>query len=506
MDTNRKSLWKRLFYRAESGKKAGRDGSDLMAFPSVPSGSSEKSSAREQKKPVKKPDYLNLNNNPVNYSAAPSVPVSSFQRDMTRLMFSASSVWNRAAEEYCLTSGRTMNSLDETDNMKISEYACTPISYFFLWAARRGFLSERLTNSVNIASMLIERANPADFIRKYLNSAVSADDFSAEIQGFINEYYNPQTCFTGDQGRKFENDYYVLIRNPWKVFFCIDFSKDIYDRLEEKIDEAYEYFISYGEWINSGLSSTMSSEEIKHSETFNQYLTVRKARGLYRSYVDRCLSQVDNMPVGMTDRLCDKLIDFAYRCGNKIEKYRMDTESILSELHSGRIIIPVPHSDEIAYVLAFDADFEKEQGIGVVIRGGDIIDVTYLSRVQSPWMCENDLRYKIVQSLKLTDVSAVDSLGKALREYSDGSLEQGVVVPEYTGADVPDENRLFVPQPVSELKARNDIIAEKMMHEGLADRYECVPVYNEGSFVPSYLKVSLYLRDRKVFNSEVSIW
>ncbi|MBP1590952.1 MAG: hypothetical protein ILP22_02800, partial [Oscillospiraceae bacterium] len=106
----------------------------------------------------------------------------------------------------------------------------------------------------------------------------------------------------------------------------------------------------------------------------------------------------------------------------------------------------------------------------------------------------------------LTNVKDVDSLGKALRSYSDGSVEQTVIVPEFTGAPVPDENRLFVPLPVAELKNRNDIIAEKMLSDGTADRYECIPVYSDGSFIPTDLNMALYKSDQKVFSSKVSVW
>lgn len=422
------------------------------------------------------------------------------------MIFSSGQIWNKVAQEYCLANDKDINSLGEYDKRKIFEYSCTPISYLFLWAARRGYLSPRLTNRVNIASLLIENSNPALFIVNNMDSMVCLGDFSEEVHRFIKEYYILNSGETDDEGRKFEYDYYIQIRNPWKIFYCIDYTPDFYDKLEEKIDSAFRYCQSRADWENPALHESTGYEELKMSETFGHRLEVKKSEGVTAAYAEKCTRQVSNMPLGLLDKLCDSLIEFAGRCGNKTEKYMLDKTSILSELYSGRIIIPAPMSYDTAYVLQFESDFETEHGTGIVIRDGVIVNVTYADETGSPWMFRNDLTYRIKQCLALTDISSIDTLGKALHEYSEGTVEQSIIIPYFTGNSVPDENRLFVPEPVAALKSRNDNIAEKLMTEGLADRYECNPEFKGDSFIPCELSLYLWRGQTKVFSSEVSIW
>lgn len=426
-------------------------------------------------------------------------------REGGRLLFTASSIWNTVAQEYCVANSKNMETLNDRDRQRILEYACTPVSYFFLWAAKHDHLSTSFTNSINIATLLVDTANPAYFIREHMDSQVSLRDFSDDIQEFIHEYYDMVSGVSDDQGRKFEYDYYIQIRNPWKIFYCIDYSRDFYDRLEEKIDSAYSFFMSGKEWRSDALQVATGYEELRLSETFGQRIEIRKSDRLTPSYADKCIAQVCEMPLGVLDRLCEGLIDYAASCGVKTEKYMLNKNAVISELHSGIMTIPSPADSSPAYVLRFDADF-TDKGAGIVIRDGEIVHITGRDSVNSPWMFENDLRYRIIQSLKLVDVRNVDALGKALREYSEGTIEQSVIVPYFTGGPVPEENRLFVPAPVAEIKSRNDIIAEKMLHDGTADRYECDPVYCEGSFVPAEVSVSLYKNKNRVFHSEVTVW
>ena len=211
------------------------------------------------------------------------------------------------------------------------------------------------------------------------------------------------------------------------------------------------------------------------------------------------------VPNSLVKKFADKLKKFVATSEMTV-KFSGDGRSFIDKLHSGKLIIPAPHGGDTAYVLQFEADFLMEDSVCIVIRDNEVISVSGSADTKSPWEYENEFKLNIIHSLKLTDVRGVDSLGKALRSYSDGSVEQTVIVPEYTGAPVPAENRLFVPQPVAELKNRNDIIAEKMLNDGTADRYECIPVYADGSFIPTDVNMALYKGAQKVFSSRVSVW
>ena len=421
------------------------------------------------------------------------------------LMFDYDKVKDKVTEEYCLANDKNREALGDYDDMKIRNYACTPVSYLFMWAARNGHLSERLLECIDTKPLLADDAEPAAFIREKLKCQVSSRDFADDIQGFLEDYYRSGSTVSGDSGRKFENDYYIQIRNPWKVYYCIDYTPDIYKKVEEKIEQAFRNYKITVEWDASGLMDETDSDEKRYSETFEQELMICKAPGLYNDYFDKCVTQACNMPDSLVKKLSDKLKRFVQNSEMTV-KFSGDGRSFINKLHSGRLIIPPPHGGDTAYVLLFEADFIMEDSVCIVIRENEVISICPSADAKSPWEYENELRYSIIQSLKLTNVKDVDSLGKALRSYSDGSVEQTVIVPEFTGAPVPDENRLFVPLPVAELKNRNDIIAEKMLSDGSADRYECVPVYSDGSFIPTDLNMALYKGAQKVFSSKVSVW
>ncbi|MBR3537371.1 MAG: hypothetical protein IKN85_16230 [Oscillospiraceae bacterium] len=421
------------------------------------------------------------------------------------LMFDYEKVKEKVTEEYCLANDKNRDALGDYDQMKIRDYACTPVSYLFMWAARNGHLSKRLLDCIKTDPLLADDADPAVFIREKLKCQVSSRDFADDIQGFLEDYYRSGSTVSGDSGRKFENDYYIQIRNPWKVYYCIDYTPDIYKKVEEKIEKAFRNYKITVEWDASGLMDETDSDETRYSETFEQDLVICKSPGLYNDYIDKCVTQACDMSDSLLKKLSDKLKRFV-QTSEMTVKFSGDGRTFINKLHSGRLIIPPPHGGDTAYVLLFEADFLMEDSVCIVIRDNEVISICPASDAKSPWEYENELKYSIIQSLKLTNVKDVDSLGKALRSYSDGSVEQTVIVPEFTGAPVPDENRLFVPLPVAELKNRNDIIAEKMLSDGTADRYECIPVYSDGSFIPTDLNMALYKGSQKVFSSKVSVW
>ncbi len=432
-----------------------------------------------------------------------SEPDNSRDANPGSVLFTASSVYDTVADEYCIANGRTRESLNDQDQRKIYEYACTPVSYLFLWAAKHSHLSERCLRRTDITSLLIDGLNPAEFISKKMDSRIEKRDFSDEIQRFVSEYFENGTSFSGDPGRSYENDYYLQTRNPWNVYYCIDFTRDIYEKMDERIEESYRFFRCNDEWTGSGLRNAPANAERKFSETLGTELEVVRASGLYSTYVEKCLKNADIMPSSLSDEICRLIIR---RYFSDITDITEDEQAmVFSKLSSGRIIIPAPHGDETAYILCFDAEFAPD-GIGIIIRDGEVIDITGRNDADSPWIYKNDLKFRIRKSLRYTDVESIDALGKALSEYSSGTLEQSVIIPEFTGAPVPEENRLFVPAPVSEIKNRNDIIAEKMFREGKADRYECSPVYRDTSFVPASVTVALYLKDKNVFLSAINIW
>lgn len=426
-------------------------------------------------------------------------------------MFEIDRVKDIVTDEYCLVNDIKKEELGETDEKKIRSHACGPVSYFFAWAVKHGFGSKEIMSRYGITDIISERTDPSVYIAENMNCCVRRNDFSERIREFTDSYYYYTECSApGDMRRSYENDYYTVIRNPWKVFYCIDFSWDLYHKLEHLIDESYRYFNCSEEWKSADISSVNRITGTLHSETFDQDLEVHTAYGTDHAYVEKCLNHAEHLPDDITEALYDVLIKecraFAEKENGKAG-YFADRHSVFARLDNGKILIPLPHGDEPAYILSFEADFTGKRGIKITVRGDVITDISYTQMTDSPWSVKNDHMYRTRQILKLIDLEQICAIGNALREYSSGTLEQAVVIPDIPGyTKLPEENRLFVPAPAAELKSRYDMIAERMIYSGKADGYQCHPVYHDDCMVPSSVNIRLTKRGMNVFSAVIPVW
>ncbi|MDD6825562.1 MAG: hypothetical protein PUE12_05540 [Oscillospiraceae bacterium] len=413
----------------------------------------------------------------------------------------------RVTNEYCTANNKIKDNLTDDDYKQIDKFACVPISYLFAWLVKHNYCSGYFSCKYNLEWIKTENSDPAEFISEELDGIINYSALSDDIREFIDYYYTPADRFLSGSGHKsYQNDYYSVIRNPWKVFFNIDFSWDFYHKLEEKIDRQYKYFMIEKEWAESDIYDENRIAGQIYSDRLGKYFDLYVAEGVRDDYVLLCTNQIKNMSDEMYNHFCDRIYaEFIMQSGGLRADY-ISREMIIEGLNSCSIMIPPSYGRKAAYILGFEADFEREHGVSVTVRGDYIIDVSYRMEATSPWDSKNKYNYKMECALANLETESIDTVGKALLEYSKGNLEQTVIVPSFVQMPVPEENRLFVPAPAFERKTQIDIISEKMLSEGSADRYECKPGYKEESVVPSFIQIRLYKSGNVVFAERVNIW
>lgn len=410
--------------------------------------------------------------------------------------------WESAAEEYCRIHGKTLEELTEYDNDKIYDYAGNNIVYFLTWIIKNDLYSEYFRQEYGmdmIGEIKNEKTNPVEFFGAYMERFFSVDDLSERILPFMNSYYVLEASCRNGKYRYYWDDYYETIRNDDHIVYCIDFSWDIYHRLEEKINERYKYFLIENE------SGDMTEVGTMRWEMINEELTIEAAEGVSPEYIGLCVNHMNNLSDSVIDGLCDELADW-YGLGSEMPDVENDKRKILEHLNPDSICIYPPHGDEPAFSVGCEPDFEQEHGISWSVRGDELLEVTHRMDIGLPWSYENELAYRIAKAVKQIDPIRIDSYEKALCEAEKGVLTPLYLKPvRFNGAES-ETNRVFVPQIIAELKERYDTLIEDMMLNKAVDSYSCEPRYKEKSVVPSQLVISAKKCDKCVFFEIMHIW
>ena len=104
------------------------------------------------------------------------------------------------------------------------------------------------------------------------------------------------------------------------------------------------------------------------------------------------------------------------------------------------------------------------------------------------------------------DFSDVDSMDKIKELVKQGVLGPLYLMPlRFNGAES-EENRIFAPTFVIELKDRYDDMVEKLVEKGKVDGYSCDLEYKGNSKIPSKLYIKAKKDEKTVFSQTINIW
>lgn len=443
---------------------------------------------------------------------------SKIQAEMQRkLRFCADKAkwrWDDAAKEYCRLHHITPEALSEEDNCRIYEYAGNPIAYFLAWIIRHDFYSEEFLQEhgiQKIEAIREELESPAAFLACEMDYVLTREDLSEKILPFVDYYYESQELkklrnsrSRTERMKTYEDDYYAEVRNPQKLFYCIDFSWAIYHKLEERLDRRYRYHLIEEEAYEEVTCDASLGGEVRW-ELLDRTLELQVSDGVPQAYADRCVRHLNHLPEETINRICSRILD-AFDCAGEISENQRSGSTVLNQLCCGSIRIFPPHGQEPAYVLGFECDFEEEHGIGWTMRGDEILDMGYRMDATSPWIYENEIAYRMAVAVQNISVKSIDTEEKARQEAIRGTLVAASAVTMNAETAESGNDRLFVPPLAADLMDEYDIMIEKMLLEGTADACQCRPIYKPGSIVPSRLQIRATKGERVVFEAYVNIW
>lgn len=436
---------------------------------------------------------------------------------LQKMQFSADKAkwrWDAAAKEYCRLYHKMQEELSGEDNGRIYEYAGSPIAYFLAWIIKRDFYSEEFLQEhgmQEIEAIKTETGSPAELLACGMDYVLRRENMSEQILPFVDYYYESSELKRMRNGRPrtermqtYEDDYYAVIRNPQKLFYCIDFSWDVYHKIEERLDRRYQYHLIESEEYEAVPDDMPAAGEVRW-ELLDRALELQVSKGVPQDYVERCVQHLNCLSDAAIDRICSRILE-NFEDAEEISGADENSRLVLNCLYFGSIRIFPPHGEEPAYILGFECEFEEEHGISWTMRGEEVLDMGYRADAASPWSYENEMKYQMAIAVRDISVENIDTEEKALPEAAKGTL---VTIPGDTmksDSEASGCNQIFVPRMAADLKKEYDIMAEKMLLQGMADDCQWNLTYKPGSIIPSQLRVQATKGARLVFAAYVNIW
>lgn len=140
------------------------------------------------------------------------------------------------------------------------------------------------------------------------------------------------------------------------------------------------------------------------------------------------------------------------------------------------------------------------------MRNDTILEVGYYADVESPWCRENELTYAIAESVKEIDPYNIDSDKEAEMMLKTGALKPIYSVHECFGGEPSEDNKVFVPSVIADLKDEYDIMTELLFIRGMVNKYSCIPQYKGNSVIPSEVLIQASNDQKIIFSEKQGIW
>ncbi len=298
--------------------------------------------------------------------------------------------------EYCFQFGKEKRHLTEAERAEVMDYAGYWIAYLTIWAAQRGYLSESFAARVGAECMeacKAETIEPAMLLRQ-MGYELRRDDFAAELHPFLDTYidYGADRYLSAENIGTYWNDYCEAARVQ-RYAYCMPFSWQTCHRLSERIDEEYRFYRIQTENAQFSAESKAIGEDTLSWKAADANLHIFSdfdvADGKY--YIEEC----KKMLISMDDAQLDALGDALYAALSAREGISLPQTDEKDVHHRGllracgfsRMNIFLPYGEAPALTLGGNPDFAKEDGIGVVLREGKVLQVGTCADTEqiSPW-------------------------------------------------------------------------------------------------------------------------
>ncbi len=215
-------------------------------------------------------------------------PTSDSKEKKYSFRYKSEWVWEDAAMEYLkLKNKENISELTQEEKETIYKYASMPIAYFAMWLIDNNFLDNDTYDTSNqlIIDIKNRKKTPVELISN-MDYYFSGQDITAKIIPFVEMYYNDLY----DRGcmHKEESDYYQCIKNNSGFYYCVDFSWENYDKIAQKINDAYKK--------NGGIVEPVIDEKTRQEEIV---MINEISEELKRQTI------IDNYKIGFTNEKCD---------------------------------------------------------------------------------------------------------------------------------------------------------------------------------------------------------
>mgnify|MGYP007069891894 CR=1 FL=1 len=278
----------------------------------------------------------------------------------------------------------------EENSDQIYILASTYFSYLLVWLIKNGLVNEsyRSVFGDEIRNMELELVNPAQLFMDYTDGNLLRGDLTGDGAAFLDSYYYEREYKT-KYNTSYETDYAGIVQDENHLRIYHDFSWDVYHSFEKLLNERYKYYKINEEFSSEEAKRTYDdSGEHIDSGTFKQPVEIIAFSGVADEYKDRCIRHIKQMPRICYDRTYWKIDElWGFDEGT-------DPDTLWKDTSAMTVIIPKPYGEEIAYVLEFEADFEPEHGVSVLIRNDIVIDVGIRDGGYSPWSWEAEINYR----------------------------------------------------------------------------------------------------------------
>jgi len=152
-------------------------------------------------------------------------------------------LWDAACEVYCKNNHITVEELSDEDGDKIYDLAANDVALLVTWVIMHDFF---IADDKRMEKWFEEVKNREQTGLFFLASAcdykLSRRDFSEEIIGFIDDYFEHDGVHEcGDFSKDYESYVTSVLK---KELYTVEFSWEEYDAFKEYIDKAYQAFVS----------------------------------------------------------------------------------------------------------------------------------------------------------------------------------------------------------------------------------------------------------------------
>ena len=359
--------------------------------------------------------------------------------------------WETAAMEYRRLMGKPEDvELTEEENDKIYDYTMMPLSFFFGWLCERNLIGEGFVNDFG-------EANAAAILERIKNgSSTPLETLADDLDYYFTEEWMRQEAkdffwfyFVVREERYYDEDtylydYYECNGEPEDRYFCMEYSKEIQDKINQRLDERFAAYRKRRSAIYSPSDRYSDDDDDDHvasvhSVFFDKDLDVVRAGQIIKGefpedYALKCVKSLEQMQQKEWDRLERQIA----------ENYNEEVEMVkINHFHASSIYIYEPLVEgDLAFIINGEADYEEEHGISFTIRNGIILDWSYYGESEEPYDEKLIKRYeRFSNGIYFEKIKEQKNLEELL---ADGKLIRTLILPEWLGGEDTDSNKVFV--------------------------------------------------------------